>query len=96
MELRNWIESELKVSISIVGLTNGLSIAQLTELLLKQLSPDQAAAGTPNVEPSQHRLALTPSVADPAKVQNAAVEPAPMGELSDRELDRLLAKMLTE
>ena len=59
MELRNWIESELQVSISIVGLTQGLSVVQLTDLLLGKLSPEQASTTTLG----QWRLGPTGSIA---------------------------------
>ena len=63
MELRNWIESELQVSISIVALTQGMSVSQLTEFLLGKLTPEQASSTQPdNGEP--HRQPLSPAAHD--------------------------------
>jgi amino acid adenylation domain-containing protein len=47
VELRNWIESELRVNLPIVELMRSPSIARLTELLLGQLSPTGVGESEP-------------------------------------------------
>jgi acyl transferase domain-containing protein/NADPH:quinone reductase-like Zn-dependent oxidoreductase/SAM-dependent methyltransferase/NADP-dependent 3-hydroxy acid dehydrogenase YdfG len=94
MELRNWIESELLVSISVVSLSQGLSVVQLTELLLRKLSPEERA-GTPTTNgdlPWRRTEEPAPTDAN----QPDAISPEQLRELPDDEVDRILAKMLNE
>jgi thioester reductase-like protein len=45
VELRNWIEGELKLSLPVVELMQGPTVNRLTDLLLAQLAKEEAGAG---------------------------------------------------
>jgi aryl carrier-like protein len=95
MELRNWIESELQVSISIVGLTQGLSVVQLTELVLGKIFPEpEADESAPAVNGASHAPVLAPAVHDLGLEESPEAMEEHLDRLPEDEVDSLLAKML--
>jgi aryl carrier-like protein len=80
VELRNWIEQELRVNLPIVELMRSPSLARLTDLLLDQLAACDSA-------PSRERPLAEPS---PDELL------AKIDELPGEEVDALLTALLAE
>jgi acyl transferase domain-containing protein/NADPH:quinone reductase-like Zn-dependent oxidoreductase/SAM-dependent methyltransferase/acyl carrier protein len=109
VELRNWVEKELRVSVPIMELMQASSLAGLADVLLARLQAAHAETAAP-VKPQP---AAAPD-AQPAVSANGAdrreLEPAPasedglktlelldaLPELSAEEMDALLSTMLVE
>jgi acyl transferase domain-containing protein/acyl carrier protein len=83
VELRNWIEQELRVNLPIMELMRSPSLSRLTDLLRELL----AAVGTPTL-----RSASLP----PAEAQEAEDLLARIDELPGEDVDALLAALLDE
>jgi acyl carrier protein len=83
VELRNWIQSELRVNLNTVELMGGPSITQLVEVLVDQIERE-AGQGSDTAEPA------------PASANGAApaVEPADVGANVDQtRLEEVLEEM---
>jgi acyl carrier protein len=88
VELRNWIEGELRVKLPIVELMQGPTVDRLADVLLEQLvSGDEAASPAPPVG----RAADGAGDAGAVDPNEAAAE---VKELSDEEVDAELRAML--
>jgi NADPH:quinone reductase-like Zn-dependent oxidoreductase/aryl carrier-like protein len=87
VELRNWIEGELRVNLPIVELMRSPSLSSLSELLSAQLAPaEPAAAATP--PPDGERAA--PHEGAPERLL------ANLDELSGEQVDALLSSLLAD
>jgi acyl carrier protein len=86
IELRNWVEGDLKVSLPAVELLKGPSLRQLVDLLAAQL-PGASSGSAPPVE--------TEIPAGPPEVRQreAAELLSKVDEMSDEEVDSLLKEM---
>jgi acyl carrier protein len=94
VELRNWIEGELRVNLPIVELMQGPSVSRLAELLVEQLvkgdaPPPKAVAPAAPVLPEANGHAETNG-------KQAEQLLGKVDELSDAEVDSLLGEMLAE
>jgi acyl carrier protein len=107
VELRNWVEGELRVTIPIVELMQGPSVDRLADLLLEQLlksdapPPSAPAAPLPAVEAPAvpQPVAVAPNGAAEAPTVDAARAEeilARVDALSDAEVDALLGTMTAE
>ena len=63
VELRNWIEGELRLSLPIVELMRGPSVNRLTEVLLEQLSSTDVEDRGSKVEDRQAKTSVDPQAA---------------------------------
>lgn len=85
VELRNWIEGDLRLNLPVVELMHGTSVTQLVELLMKQLD---ALSGSGAPDP-----ALT-SPSDPAEPVDAGQQNLPdLDAMSDEEVDAMLEQL---
>ncbi len=103
VELRNWIEGELRLSLPTVELMSGPTVVRLAELLLEQIeSPDSASAqAKPAPRPTEAPSANAPALDDVATAEQREREEAAallekVDELSDDEVDAELERMLTK
>jgi aryl carrier-like protein len=80
VELRNWIEGELRLNVPIVELMRGPSVTRLAELLVGQLGEAEDASSAPDLSRQETQ--------DPSL--------AIVDKLSDEEVDSLLRDMLSE
>ncbi len=95
VELRNWIESELRVNLPIVELMRSPSLSRLHELLLEQLArteedgadQESGGPGEKEAEPSSARAAQESS---PEELL------ASVNQLSGEQVDALLTTLLAE
>lgn len=100
VELRNWIESDLRLNLPIVELMRGPSVARLADILLEQISaadaPSPPASPAPAI-PAPPRLehangqAKKPVISEEAEVLLNRID-----DLSNQEVDDLLASMLAD
>jgi acyl transferase domain-containing protein/acyl carrier protein len=88
VELRNWVENTLQLSLPTTELLRGPSVSQLAERLLEQI--EGSAQGSPAVEPAA-KIAETSEVRDYAE---EIVDQVDM--LSNEEVDKLLLEMEEE
>jgi NAD(P)-dependent dehydrogenase (short-subunit alcohol dehydrogenase family)/acyl carrier protein len=92
VELRNWIDGELRINLPIVELMHGPSVTQVAELLLQHLGNEGPAATASRAVPAPPPPPGPPAVAaDPADRLLSQVD-----QLSEAEVDSLLGTMLTE
>jgi acyl carrier protein len=118
VELRNWIEGELRINLPIVELMQGPSVDRLAELVLEQLTKADTAPSTPAAKPAAPAAPALPApVEQPAApvsstanglaettnghaggVDAAQAEEllAKVDEMSNEEVDALLATMMDE
>ena len=108
VELRNWIEGELRVNLPIVELMQGPTITRLGEVLLVQLTPEDvpgtsAGPATPAlpitpVANGRANEAARPNGVGPASVDREVAQGllGNLDKLSDTEADSLLDSMLAE
>lgn len=90
VELRNWIEGELRVKLPIVELMQGPTVDRLADVLLEQLvSSDETAPSST----STATRADTTSAADETDVDQAPIE---VDALSDEEVDAQLKSLLEQ
>jgi aryl carrier-like protein len=94
VELRNWLESELRVDLPIVALMRSPSISGLAELLAERIEAngqaphvDTGRNGTPNPSTNGHHVRLP---LDPAPTEILAR----IEDLSGDQVDELLAALL--
>jgi len=80
VELRNWIEGELRLSVPIMELMRGPSVTRLAELLIGQLGETECASSAPD---------LSRQVTQDQSLAN-------VDRLSDEEVDSLLRDMISE
>jgi acyl transferase domain-containing protein/SAM-dependent methyltransferase/acyl carrier protein len=108
VELRNWIEGELRVNLPIVELMQGPTINRVAEILLAQMSPDAAPKAEPPAEKKGPPAAPVPAAvtADRAADANgnghgldgerAAELLENIDDLSDDEVNALLRSLQSE
>jgi acyl transferase domain-containing protein/acyl carrier protein len=94
VELRNWIEGELRINLPIVELMHGPSVTQVADLLVQHLGKEQGTAtvavtGVPPAPPPP------PGPPDPTAERTDQLL-AQVDQLSEAEVDSLLGSMLTE
>ncbi|MBI3779502.1 MAG: SDR family NAD(P)-dependent oxidoreductase [candidate division NC10 bacterium] len=80
VELRNWVEGELRLSVPILELMRGPSVVRLAELLVNQLSQPENAPSSPNQTREE----------TPEQVL------ANVDQLSHKEVESLLSDMMSE
>jgi acyl transferase domain-containing protein/acyl-CoA synthetase (AMP-forming)/AMP-acid ligase II/acyl carrier protein/ubiquinone/menaquinone biosynthesis C-methylase UbiE len=85
IQLKNRIESELKVSVPMVALLSGLSVQGLIEKALEQIAEEAPAGEGKEVAPAVS--------ADPLAAANVNLD---LDGLSEEELDLVLGALLTE
>jgi aryl carrier-like protein len=95
VELRNWIEGELQVSLPVVELMRSPSLSRLAELVAERLQARDddrnAAPGNTRPEPQDELAAALPLLeAAPAVLLER------LGDLSGEQVDVLLAALLQE
>jgi acyl transferase domain-containing protein/ubiquinone/menaquinone biosynthesis C-methylase UbiE/acyl carrier protein len=90
VELRNWIEGELRLSLPTVELMRGPTVVRLAELLLEQIE-------SPGAKPSSTEEPVVAATTAPAQVEATGEEAEELlervDELSDEEVDSLLERM---
>jgi len=98
VELRNWIEGELRVDLPVMELMEGISITRLSKLLLDHLlksasstAPDSSGVDVPKQPKSTNGQSRHPISKETAEQVLGELE-----TLSDDEVDSLLSSMLTE
>lgn len=109
VELRNWIEGELSVNLPIVELMQGLSASGLAGVLLDQLDKDASAAQradhvaqpvetapAADEQAAQHDHELNGADDETISAQGADELLERLDDLSDHEVDALLATMEAE
>src|SRR5205823_6251974 len=96
VELRNWVEGELRVSIPIVELMQGPSVDRLADLLLEQLLKSDAPPPAAAPAPVAQAPAPEPVAAEPVDAARAEQILARVDDLSDAEVDALLGTMTAE
>jgi len=85
VELRNWIEGDLRLSLPTVELMRGPTVAQLAEILVEQLGKPHAV---------QTESSTTDQVRDTEP--NSKSDKIDVAELSDDEVDALLQEMTAD
>ncbi len=85
VELRNWIEGEMRISLPIVDLIRGPSIAQLTDVLLVHLNPAEAENGA---ETSAEAVVVSDAAPEPVEQPQSdsgpeSIPPQPTSESSE-------------
>jgi aryl carrier-like protein len=91
VELRNWVEGELQISVPIGEVMRSPSLARLTDVLLEQLAQEApVAAGAPRrpAEPSGNGVASREASPGPLH--------SDVKDLSSEQLDDLLAALLAD
>ncbi len=78
VELRNWIEQELRVNLPIMELMRSPSLSRLIDLLLEQLAEADGTKGT-----------TTGALAEPATVEHANGAASPTGESPEELLEKI-------
>lgn len=99
VELRNWIEGELRVKLPIVELMQGPTVDHLADVLLEQLiSGDEAPApAEPAAEESSDTIVAPPSTnGELANGAASAAPPVHVADLSDDEVDAQLKTLLEQ
>jgi aryl carrier-like protein len=105
VELRNWMEAELRVDLPLVELMQGPSITRLAELLLVRLTAgDAPRADRPAEGPTAPAIPSTPAVKEPANGNAPANDlqggpgglVSPPGSSATQEVDREVAKGLLD
>jgi acyl carrier protein len=112
VELRNWIEGELRVSLPIAELMQGPSVDRLTEVLLTQLTSDAPAPKRESTADLLKAVREAQAKNGPATTNGEAHHAADgtngvsghqaaellgrIDELSDKEVDTLLGTVLKE
>ena len=86
VELRNWVEQELRVSLPIMELMRSPSLARLTDLLLEQLAAPEGTA----ITAGRNGHATTPAGAKPEELL------AHIEELPGEEVEAMLNALLAE
>jgi NADPH:quinone reductase-like Zn-dependent oxidoreductase/SAM-dependent methyltransferase/acyl carrier protein len=90
VELRNWIESDLRLSLPTVELMKGPSVSRLADVLLDQLAKVDAGLVTAAVSE------IKPAAAQDDESVRAEKLLARVDELSDEQVDSLLEQMTAE
>ncbi len=107
VEIRNWVEGELRVTLPIVELMSGPSLSRLADVLLAQLNKGDAPA---NSKPATTTTLAAPSANGNGHAhrnghangngkhahKNGAESAATVDELSDAEVDAMLDSVLAE
>lgn len=86
VELRNWVEGDLRLSLPTVELMKGPSLVRLSEILLDQLAKIDPGAGpaAPVIKPKA------------VEEKKPAIDPANVDEMSDDQVEALLKEMGSE
>jgi NADPH:quinone reductase-like Zn-dependent oxidoreductase/aryl carrier-like protein len=95
VELRNWVEGDLQLSLPTVELLRGPSVLQLAEIMLKQLSKHD---GTPAATTDEAQVSATQAAEPGTNGKHAESEniEAYVDELSEVEVDALLGDLAAE
>ncbi len=105
VELRNWIEGELRINLPIVELMHGPSVTQVADLLLQRLNKEPGAPRTEPTEVVPVPMPIPMPVAPLADENQPTDGKGPehtdrlasrVDELSEAEVDSLLGSILTE
>jgi acyl carrier protein len=89
VELKNWVESDLRLNLPTVELLSGPSVVKLTEIMLKQFSKDDTDVSTDADEQASDTAAADAPEAD-------VPEDVDVDSLSDDEVDAMLEKLESE
>jgi aryl carrier-like protein len=89
VELRNWIEGDLRLSLPTVELMKGPSVARVAELLNEQLGRVEAGAAAAPIE-------IKPSTQSEQESTHARQLLAQVDQMSDEQVDALLERMAAE
>jgi NAD(P)-dependent dehydrogenase (short-subunit alcohol dehydrogenase family)/acyl carrier protein len=89
VELKNWVESDLRLNLPTVELLSGPSVVKLTEIMLKQFSKDDTDVSTDADEQASDTAAADAPEAD-------VPEDVDVDSLSDDEVDAMLEKLETQ
>jgi NADPH:quinone reductase-like Zn-dependent oxidoreductase/malonyl CoA-acyl carrier protein transacylase/SAM-dependent methyltransferase/acyl carrier protein/NADP-dependent 3-hydroxy acid dehydrogenase YdfG len=95
VELRNWVESELRVSLPIVELMEGPTVNRLADLLLEQFSKGEQGTSEPLCENS--KAEESPSVPTTPVFEQTSLDESVVtmvAELSDAEVDAMLSSLV--
>ena len=97
VELRNWIEGDLRLTLSSVDILRGPSLSQLADLLAEQFAKLEAGSG-PASHPQEAPRAGEEDIPLSAERSEEDAEPAvaDVDEMSDEEVLTLLEKMKQE
>jgi acyl transferase domain-containing protein/aryl carrier-like protein len=98
VELRNWIEGDLRLTLSSVDILRGPSISQLADLLAEQFAKLEAGSGPPSHPQEAHAQASEEDIPLSAERSEEDAERmvAQVDEMSDEEVLTLLEKMKQE
>jgi acyl carrier protein len=89
VELRNWIEQELRINMPIMELMRSSSLARLTDQLL-----EQCAKGSANgFARDERKLSTEPVATEPVPADDLL---AKIAEMSDEDVDSLLMSLLNK
>ncbi len=95
VDIRNWIEQELRCSVPVVELMGSPGLMALTEQLLSQFTSEAAVSPAAVVAAGQAATtAVTPLTAVPKSNGQSLPTPDRVDQLNDDEVDRLLAELL--
>jgi acyl carrier protein len=94
VELRNWIEGELRVNLPVVELMKGPSVSRLGELLLDQFEGGDPAAAAPQTSTPAVGAATHLGNGQEAHAEGDLAEQ--VAGLSNEEVDSLLSTMMAE
>jgi acyl carrier protein len=96
VELRNWIERDLRLNLPTVELLRGPTIVELSDVILDQLSKLDASRSAPSERVSEPELsrATEPTETQPSAGSDEAIElVAKVDEMSDDQVDAMLEEM---
>jgi len=98
VELRNWIEGDLRLSLPAVELMRGPSVSRLTDLLGEQLSGTSTApaAAAAKPAPTDKPVGLNGSAGLNGKHHEPVQPAANVEDLSEEEVDALLEQMAAD
>jgi acyl carrier protein len=93
IELRNWVEGDLRVNLPAVELLKGPSIMQLVDHLAEQLGEQDGSALTTTMASTHDIPADVEEIEEIGERQEAAALLSQFDDLSDEQVDALLQKM---
>jgi acyl transferase domain-containing protein/aryl carrier-like protein len=97
VELRNWIEGELRVNLPIVELMQGPTITRVAELLLAQMTSDESGTRIASAPASEDAAALAAISSIQQTVQGSLPGPVPGNDAEEtvdsQQAEELLGKL---
>lgn len=96
VELRNWIEGDLRLNLPIVELVRGPSVLQLAEIMARQLAGDEPASAEPPLTESQEPALQPAHSGNGLDNTDAEALIEQVDDMSESEVDALLGELAAE